>query len=443
MPQRKSRRKNSLLQGIFVSLQTQKNALMAGYDLTQIKNRYGIIGRDKKLDDVLDTALQVAKTNLAVFIQGESGVGKEVVPKIIHDYSLRKAKRYIAINCGSIPEGTIDSELFGHVKGSFTGAVGDHEGYFGAANGGTLFLDEVGELPLSTQVRLLRVLETGEYIPVGSNEPKKTDVRIVAATNVQIEKAIREGKFREDLYYRLCTISVKMPPLRERGEDVLLLFKKFAMDTAREYGIPEPLRLTTEASAVVMSYKWPGNIRQFKNVVEQMSIPCKERDITPEVLAKYEIYPSQETTDIAPLQTEVGAKEGKNVEQTLKMIQLMIHSLKMDVEMLKQKVNAQEQDTHIMHSLPAPQIGAIHQGRDSEAPHVDDRIQVSPAPAHGEGWDDYVEENEEDLNLEKMERRMIEKALRRSRNRRKVAADELGISERTLYRKIKDYGIEE
>ena len=416
---------------------------MAGYDLTQIKNRYGIIGRDKKLDDVLDTALQVAKTNLAVFIQGESGVGKEVVPKIIHDYSLRKAKRYIAINCGSIPEGTIDSELFGHVKGSFTGAVGDHEGYFGAANGGTLFLDEVGELPLSTQVRLLRVLETGEYIPVGSNEPKKTDVRIVAATNVQIEKAIREGKFREDLYYRLCTISVKMPPLRERGEDVLLLFKKFAMDTAREYGIPEPLRLTAEASAVVMSYKWPGNIRQFKNVVEQMSILCKERDVTPEVLAKYEIYPSQDTTDIAPLQTEVGNKEDKNVEQTLKMIQLMIHSLKMDVEMLKQKVNAQEQETHIIHSLPAPQAASIPQERNSEAPLVSKRIQVAAAPSHAEGWDDYVEEDEEDLNLEKMERRMIEKALRRSRNRRKVAADELGISERTLYRKIKDYGIEE
>ncbi|MDE6633690.1 MAG: sigma-54 dependent transcriptional regulator, partial [Bacteroidaceae bacterium] len=314
---------------------------MAGYDLNAIKARYGVIGRDKKLDSVLDTALQVAKTNLAVFIQGESGVGKEIVPRIIHDNSLRKAKRYIAINCGSIPEGTIDSELFGHVKGAFTGAVGDHDGYFGAANEGTLFLDEVGELPLSTQVRLLRVLETGEYIPVGSNEPRKTDVRIVAATNVEIEKAIREGKFREDLYYRLCTIRVKMPPLRDRGEDMILLFKKFAMDTARLYGIPEPLRLTPEAERVVMSYKWPGNIRQLKNIVEQMSILCQERTVTPDVLADYDIVPTVETTDIALRTPSADVKGAENVEQALKMMQLMIHSLKMDVEMLKQRADGQ------------------------------------------------------------------------------------------------------
>ena len=236
---------------------------MRHVDLRELKMQYGIVGRDEKLDRVLDTALQVARTNLSVLIQGESGVGKEVIPRIIHNSSLRKGKPYIAINCGSIPEGTIDSELFGHVKGAFTGAIADHEGYFGAANGGTLFLDEVGELPLSTQVRLLRVLETGEYVSVGSNQPKKTDVRIVAATNVQIEQAIREGRFREDLYYRLCTISIKMPALRERGDDVLLLWRKFAMDTAREYRIPEPLRLSPEAEQVVKAYKWPGNIRQF------------------------------------------------------------------------------------------------------------------------------------------------------------------------------------
>lgn len=414
---------------------------MAGYDLNAIKARYGVIGRDKKLDSVLDTALQVAKTNLAVFIQGESGVGKEIVPRIIHDNSLRKAKRYIAINCGSIPEGTIDSELFGHVKGAFTGAVGDHDGYFGAANEGTLFLDEVGELPLSTQVRLLRVLETGEYIPVGSNEPRKTDVRIVAATNVEIEKAIREGKFREDLYYRLCTIRVKMPPLRDRGEDMILLFKKFAMDTARLYGIPEPLRLTPEAERVVMSYKWPGNIRQLKNIVEQMSILCQERTVTPDVLADYDIVPTVETTDIALRTPSADVKGAESVEQTLKMMQLMIHSLKMDVEMLKQRADGQVAEQPLIHSLPSLQ----------EEPRTEYRTLIPSAPhAAVTGYDeesdfsDYADvDDEEDLNLEKMERRLIEKALRRSRNRRKVAADELGISERTLYRKIKDYGIEE
>ena len=407
---------------------------MAEIDLNQIKLRYGIIGRDARLDNVLDTALQVAKTNLAVFIQGESGTGKEVVPRIIHDHSLRKTKRYIAINCGSIPEGTIDSELFGHVKGSFTGAISDHDGYFGAANGGTLFLDEVGELPLSTQVRLLRVLETGEYIPVGGSEPKKTDVRIVAATNVQIEKAIREGKFREDLYYRLCTISVKMPPLRERGDDVLLLFKKFAMDTAQQYSIPEPLRLTPEAGRVMMQYKWPGNIRQFKNVVEQMSILSKERIITPEILAQFEITPSAETTDLALRDASVSTRGDGSVEHAMKMMQLMIHSLKMDVEMLKQKVDGQAQSTQVVRQLPAP-----HERLEVEPPH-----QGMPHVTQAAQEDDYVDvEDDEDLNLEKMERRMIEKALRRSRNRRKVAADDLGISERTLYRKIKDYGIEE
>ena len=403
---------------------------MAVTDLTQIKQRFGIIGRDPQLDSVLDTALQVAKTNLAVFIQGESGTGKEVIPHVIHEFSLRKSKRYIAINCGSIPEGTIDSELFGHVKGSFTGAISDHDGYFGAANGGTLFLDEVGELPLSTQVRLLRVLETGEYIPVGGSEPRKTDVRIVAATNVQIGKAIREGKFREDLYYRLCTISIKMPPLRERGEDVILLFKKFAMDTAKQYNIPEPLRLTQGAEQVLMSYKWPGNIRQFKNVVEQISILSKERVITPEILAQFEIVPSSDTTELTLRDAGDVATQPADgsLEHAIKMMQLMIHSLKMDVEMLKQKVDGQSQGQHVIHQLPIPQESVVTQ----------------PSPIPQEEEPNYVDiEDEEDLNLEKMERRMIEKALRRSRNRRKVAADDLGISERTLYRKIKDYGIEE
>ena len=408
---------------------------MAGYDLTQIKQRYGIIGRDPKLDSVLDTALQVAKTNLAVFIQGESGVGKEVIPRIIHDNSLRKSKRYLAINCGSIPEGTIDSELFGHVKGSFTDAISDHDGYFGVANGGTLFLDEVGELPKQTQVRLLRVLETGEYIPVGSNTPRKTDVRIVAATNVKIEEAIRKGEFREDLYYRLCTISVKMPPLRERGDDIVLLFKKFAMDTAARYNIPEPLRLTPGAEQVVMSYKWPGNIRQFKNVVEQMSILSPDRTVTPEILAQFDIRPTVDTTDLAPRTPIMTTQGDESIEHTLKVMQLMIHSLKMDVEMLKQKVDVQPSEQHVVRQLPAPQPHAVAPTGYVEQPEHSEYSEYSEAAE--------LDGDEEDLNLEKMERRMIEKALRRSRNRRKLAADDLGISERTLYRKIKDYGIEE
>ncbi|MDE5980534.1 MAG: sigma-54 dependent transcriptional regulator, partial [Bacteroidaceae bacterium] len=294
---------------------------MQQMDLRELKMQYGIVGRDEKLDRVLDTALQVARTNLSVLIQGESGVGKEVIPRIIHNHSLRKGRPYIAINCGSIPEGTIDSELFGHVKGSFTGAIADHEGYFGAANGGTLFLDEVGELPLSTQVRLLRVLETGEYVSVGSNQPKKTDVRIVAATNVQMEQAIREGRFREDLYYRLCTISIKMPALRERGDDVLLLWRKFAMDTAREYQIPEPLRLSPEAERVVKAYKWPGNIRQFKNVVEQMSILSDDRLVTPEVLAEYDIVPSSDSREVRYNRTSA---EEQSLEQTLELMKYAI-----------------------------------------------------------------------------------------------------------------------
>ena len=271
-------------------------------ELQSLKNRYGIVGRDEALDEALRTAVQVAPTDLSVLIQGESGVGKEVIPRIIHDNSQRRGKKYIAINCGSIPEGTIDSELFGHEKGAFTSAIGEHEGYFGAADGGTLFLDEVGELPMSTQARLLRVLETGEYIRVGSNSPRKTNARIVAATNVNIPHAIREGHFREDLYYRLCTINIQMPPLRDRKTDVVLLFKKFAIDTAEKYNIPEPIRLTPEAEQVMLSYKWPGNVRQLRNITEQLSILSQERLITPAMLAKHGIVPnSDEETSIVSM----------------------------------------------------------------------------------------------------------------------------------------------
>lgn len=419
---------------------------MQQMDLRELKMQYGIVGRDEKLDRVLDTALQVARTNLSVLIQGESGVGKEVIPRIIHNHSLRKGRPYIAINCGSIPEGTIDSELFGHVKGSFTGAIADHEGYFGAANGGTLFLDEVGELPLSTQVRLLRVLETGEYVSVGSNQPKKTDVRIVAATNVQMEQAIREGRFREDLYYRLCTISIKMPALRERGDDVLLLWRKFAMDTAREYQIPEPLRLTPEAERVVKAYKWPGNIRQFKNVVEQMSILSDDRLVTPEVLAEYDIVPSSDSREVRYNRTSA---EEQSLEQTLELMKYAIASLKQDVEMLKHQMNANVAESVV----PAASLPVVHQLDNSYAvtsaralPEVNEEPEeVASVTVTGTGTREAADERKtgENLNIAQMEKRLIEKALVKHRNRRKNAAAELGLSERTLYRKIKDYGLEE
>ena len=259
---------------------------MKSSELQSIKQRYNIVGNCEALNHVLDVALQVAPTDLCVLIIGESGVGKEILPRVIHDNSLRRREKYFAINCGAIPEGTIDSELFGHVKGSYTGAVSDSPGYFGVANKGTLFLDEVGELPLATQARLLRVLETGEYIPVGGTEIRRTDVRIVAATNVNIRQAISEGRFREDLYYRLNSIPIQMPPLRERGEDVVLLFRLFAMQMAEKYKM-DRIVLTDEAKQMLMRYKWPGNVRQLKNITEQMSVLSKERTITPEVLAKF------------------------------------------------------------------------------------------------------------------------------------------------------------
>lgn len=469
--------------------------------LDRIKAKYNIVGFDKQLYNALDTALQVASTDLSVLIQGESGVGKEAIPRIIHDHSPRKTKPYIAINCGSIPEGTIDSELFGHEKGAFTGAVGDHDGYFAAADGGTLFLDEVGELPLSTQVRLLRVLETGEFIRVGGNVPRKTNVRIVAATNVQMQKAIREGKFREDLYFRLCTISIKMPPLRERGDDVIRLFKMFAINTAEKYNIGTPLNLTPEAEQVLMSYKWPGNIRQLRNLAEQMSILCKDnRIVTPEVLQMYDIVPNGSSTEVTPLGTNGGTHFDYDKERTL--IFAMLNQLVNDVKVLKDNmVMAQSGDGRFAPgnileaphtSLPAvqPDISRVssvdmdgitpvahdlHVGDSRRATFVDGTsvhsqyvdapshshyVESAPshyvesAPSHSHYVESspshYMEADAEaelvdegtDLNLARMEKKAIEEALRRNRNRRKLAAVDLGISERTLYRKIKDYGLE-
>ena len=417
---------------------------MSQIDLRQLKLRYGVVGRDEALDEALSTAVKVAPTDLAVLIQGESGVGKEVIPRIIHDNSLRKNKRYIAINCGSIPEGTIDSELFGHEKGAFTSAIGEHEGYFGAADGGTLFLDEVGELPLSTQARLLRVLETGEYIRVGSNEPRHTNARIVAATNVDIPKAIREGRFREDLYYRLCTINIKLPPLRERHGDAVLLFKKFALDTAAKYNIPEPIRLTPEAEQVVNLYKWPGNIRQLLNVAEQLNILSQERSITPEMLAQMGIVPnSDEDRSIAPLSFKSSSSIPRDYENEIKWLARAVVELRAEVNELKSLVG---------HTAPASTTTLPSALK--PVPAKPNTISVSPAPIHSVEDPQLEEDNadienaveiveDENLNLFEMEKRNIIKALQRSHYRRKAAAEDLGISERTLYRKIKDYGIEE
>lgn len=414
-------------------------------DLTQLKNRYGIVGRDAALDEALSTAVQVARTDLSVLIQGESGVGKEILPRIIHDHSLRKNKRYIAINCGSIPEGTIDSELFGHEKGAFTSAIGEHEGYFGAADGGTLFLDEVGELPMSTQARLLRVLESGEYIRVGSNETRKTNARIVAATNVDIPRAIREGRFREDLYYRLCTINIKMPPLRERKGDASLLFKKFALDTAEKYNIPSPIQLSAEAVEIVNSYKWPGNIRQLRNITEQLSILSEERIITPDILAKYGIkHNSDNETSVALLNRKYDSSERHDYENEIKWLAHAVMELRKEVSTLKDIVHAEYTST-------TPNVPAtIHGAQESKAtlPITDDAITTyksipSETLAVGEIQTAVEIFDEENLNLFEMEKKNIIKALKRNRYKRKSAAEELGISERTLYRKIKDYGIEE
>lgn len=409
--------------------------------LQDIKQRYRIVGRDEKLDLALNTALQVASTDLSVLIQGESGVGKEIIPRIIHDASLRRTGRYIAINCGSIPEGTIDSELFGHEKGSYTGAIDEREGYFGAADGGTLFLDEIGELPITTQARLLRVLETGEYIRVGSDTPSKTNVRIVAATNVDLPAAIRDGRFREDLYYRLCTINIQMPPLRDRGIDSVLLFKMFAMETARKYRIPESVRLTEEAEKVVMAYKWPGNVRQLRNVVEQISI--LERGsvrITPQVLERYGITAGGGESFAMARIGKSGSEGGRHDwENQIKFLLNAVMQLRSEVEQLK-NVAFGAQDDKPIHQ-PTLQLESKSLVPHYESPDLRD---TGVPTVHIPDYDDAEDVTEEEtLNIEEMEKRMIVRALQKSHNRRKVAAQLLGISERTLYRKINDYGIEE
>ncbi len=410
---------------------------MKSSELQAIKQRYNIVGNSDMLNHVLDVALQVAPTDLSVLIIGESGVGKEIIPRVIHDNSPRRREKYFAINCGSIPEGTIDSELFGHVKGSYTGAINDSPGYFGIANKGTLFLDEVGELPMATQARLLRVLETGEYIPVGGTEIKKTDVRIVAATNVNIRQAISEGRFREDLYYRLNSIPIQMPPLRERGEDVVLLFRLFAMQMAEKYKMDRVV-LTDEAKQMLMRYKWPGNVRQLKNITEQISVLSKERTITPEVLAKF-IPQDRESTQLATIPRDGGDHSFESEREILYKILFElrgnVNDMRREMGDLKKRLEEVQSSPHAASQLApinpispiSPSIGTIAPLEAAEEAIAEEYVEPEKEP--------------ENLNLNDLSKQMLEKALERNNGNRKKAAQELGISDRTLYRRLKQYGL--
>lgn len=409
-----------------------------------IKQRYNVVGNCDALNRALDVALQVAPTDLSVLIIGESGVGKEIIPRVIHDNSPRKREKYFAINCGSIPEGTIDSELFGHEKGSYTGAIGESEGYFGIANKGTLFLDEVGELPMATQARLLRVLETGEYIRVGGQGIRKTNVRIVAATNVNMRKAISEGKFREDLYYRLNTIPINMPPLRERGNDILLLFRLFAMQMAEKYKLPK-ITLDDEAKQVMLKYKWPGNVRQLKNITEQMSVIAEKRVIDREEILRF-IPQDTESTELALVDKGQGSHSYESEREILYKI---LYELRGNVSDLRRDLNnvrkqletyrELEETAHYRHlategaqTLPATTQDAFRPDDKEVEDAVAEEIQETRP-----------QKEEESLNLNDNQRQMVVRALERNNGNRKKAAQELGISDRTLYRRIKEYGLED
>ena len=422
-------------------------------ELQRIKQRYNIVGNCDALNHALDVALQVAPTDLSVLIVGESGVGKEIIPRLIHDNSPRKREKYFAINCGSIPEGTIDSELFGHEKGSFTGAIGESEGYFGIANKGTIFHDEVGELPIATQARLLRVLETGEYIRVGGQKIMKTDVRIVAATNVNMHKAVSEGRFREDLFYRLNTIPVQMPPLRDRGEDILLLFRLFTMQMAEKYRIPR-ITLTDDAKRMMLKYKWPGNVRQLKNITEQMSILSQKREIDAEALSKF-IPQNQESTELATTATTGSHSYESEREILYKILYELrgnVSDLRREVSTLRKQIDDNRAidnfaNSHQMPSLASPNnnypqsettpIQSFHSAQPQRfSPYQDvEAEEINDIDNANQG-------EEVSLNLNDIGRQVIEKALERNGGNRKKAAQELGISDRTLYRRIKQYGLD-
>ena len=414
-------------------------------ELQKIKQRYNIVGNSEGLTHALDVALQVAPTDLSVLIVGESGVGKEIVPRLIHDNSPRRRERYFAINCGSIPEGTIDSELFGHDKGAYTGAVGESEGYFGVANKGTIFLDEVGELPMATQARLLRVLETGEYIRVGGQEIRRTDVRIVAATNVNMRKAISEGRFREDLYYRLNTIPIQMPPLRDRGEDILLLFRLFAMQMADKYRLPK-ITLTDEAKQMMLHYKWPGNVRQLKNITEQMSVLSQQREIGADTLRQFIPQDPESTCLTTTAQPGQHSYESEReiLYKILYELRGNISDLRRDMATLRKQID----DSRDLHDAASAYHAAyISTPQTAGVPAVASHTHTAPAPADYTAPADYavaeeIKNEPESLNLDDLGRQMVEKALERNGGNRKKAAQELGISDRTLYRRIRQYGLD-
>ncbi len=421
-------------------------------EIQTVKQRFGIIGSSELLNRAIDIAVQVAPTDLSVLITGESGVGKENFPQIIHYYSHRKHGPYIAVNCGAIPEGTIDSELFGHEKGSFTGATADRKGYFEVADGGTIFLDEVGELPLSTQVRLLRVLEAGEFIKVGSSKTLKTNVRVVAATNLNMIQATRDGKFREDLYYRLNTVPIHIPPLRERKEDIVLLFRKFASDFSEKYRMPT-IKLTEDAKNLLTNYYWNGNVRQLKNITEQISVIEQQREINTQILSTY--LPKNEMERLPAIFSE-SIHEKKSFNSEREILYQVLFDMKKDMIDLKKLVN------EIMNGQPLSQQSENHY-KSNFVNHSDsiltpqnnnsEFLNITREKPINNNIDDIEIIQDEDeyqveeiiskpLSLEDMERQMIKATIEKHKGKRKAAADELKISERTLYRKIKEYGIE-
>lgn len=408
-------------------------------EIQTIKQRFGIIGNSPQLTRAIEVAVQVASTDLTVLVQGESGVGKESFPKIIHQMSARKHGAYIAVNCGAIPEGTIDSELFGHEKGSFTGAHEARKGYFEVADGGTIFLDEVSELPLSTQVRLLRVLESGEFLKVGSSKVVKTNVRVVAATNIDISEAIQKGKFRQDLFYRLNTVPIIIPPLRRRKEDIYLLFRKFSADFAEKYRMP-PLQLSEGAREELMNYRWPGNIRQLKNLTEQISIIEENRDISANTLRSY--LPQTRYNDL-PVLYKKSDEETSFSERDL--LYKVLFDMKKDINDLKSVVGQIIKDRGEGEEQLESNYRLLKQldSNTDDLSGFSEGVEIKP-DASDNGYNAPIEESEildESLSLQKKEKELIKKALDKHHGKRKDAAHELGISERTLYRKIKEYDI--
>lgn len=417
-------------------------------DIQPVKLRFGIIGNSVLLERAIRIAMQVAPTDLSVLITGESGVGKESFPKIIHQNSARKHGPYIAVNCGAIPEGTIDSELFGHEKGAFTGAHEARKGYFEVVNGGTIFLDEVAEMPLSTQARLLRILESGEFIRVGSSKIQKTDVRVVAASNVEIPEAIRHGKFREDLFYRLNTVPIRVPSLRERKEDILLLFRKFCVDFSEKFRIPV-IQLSDSASEILTNYRWPGNVRQLKNVAEQVSIIEQVREIDATTLLKY-LPTDAQHSDLPVLYKGQNKTKSENFERDL--IYNFLHDLKRDVQEMKGLIGEIIKSGQISPEF-VKKANIISRISDSETLDFPDKIKhfsskpnIETLPVEEYEYQEHEVEDtiaiDESLSIQKVEKELIKKALEKYNGRRKLAAQELGFSERTLYRKIKDYELE-